>query len=365
MKRIKFKVSKMTRKKLHIFFNSIIAVLWIISTWLTIQALRKPLVLEEAVITNRLEEKVSYDYMVDVKRSLLYPKGGKVSPDGIIFNNITNSLIITLDYGLKSEKSVKVEGNIIVKYRITATDMWEREFVIIENKPIKSEGVENSLLKEDIAIDLSDLLEYTTKIEEATLVKPNSYTLTIEPQIKGTVYQDNNQMLYKVDKNLEIPFELNSQTMKYKGDPQAKEQVYNSDIQEINTVPVTINLFNNEVLLLNARYIFGILSFVLFLILIPAMYKKLKIKKVKVSEINLIDKKHKGKIIEVNDRISYERLPRVGLKSFKDLFSMAEEKEEPILKYNDDKDNSVYYYFPCVSCIYFYSVSDNVIAEGQ
>ncbi|MDF2820309.1 MAG: hypothetical protein K0R15_750 [Clostridiales bacterium] len=342
-----------------------IAIVWVTSTFFACKAIRQPLRKENKITQNILEQKKAYHYAAKVKPSVLYPEGGVIVPEGVIFNSLTEQLIITLDAGIHSEKSIKVEGSAGIVYSIVAKDLWEREYELIANQTIMSEGVNHSLLQEEFSIDVKKIVDLIETIEEETLARPVNYLLVIRQKISGKIYQENGEEIRTFNSDLEIPFELTSQYIKYAGESSEKEFVDIIPIEEVNIIDQSFHFLNHNVSIIGARYSFSLISILTFIPLFIKITKKYKHIKNEVTEIDMIDKKHKGRIIEVADEISFEILPKLGLKNFNTLLQIADEKEEPIFKFADTKTGSVFYYILGTSNIYYYSIAEKLLLKGS
>lgn len=340
-------------------------VLWLISTILSFRAIGQPLTIEERIIENKIEERTTFDYSAIVYPSTLYPTGGRVTSNGVIFNNITDKLIIKLDSSIMSDKPVKVEGSTRVVYSLVAKDMWEREFELIPTKTINIEGTSNSLIQEEMRLDVDDILAFIKKIEEETQVRPSNYLLIIEPKLTGTVYGEDGNIINEIGNDLEIPFEISGQYIRYAAESPEKEIIRTKVVEKIQAIPQSFNLFGKEISVVSSRYIFGIISIILLITLLIAAIEKVMSKKEKVTEVSLIDKKNKSKIIEVTENINFGELSQLSLKSFKALLQIAEEKEEPILRYADNIEETVYYYVLGATIVYYYCSSENNLTKGS
>lgn len=319
--------------------------------------------LEQKTIKNTIEEKISFDYAAMVKPSTLYPKGGIVAPDKAIFTALTDKLIIKLNADISSEKPVKFEGRIGIAYSTIAKDMWEREFELMPTKIINSEGITHDILQQEIQFDIAKVMDFINKVEEEILVRSGNNALVIKPKIEGMVYDEKGNAIYEVVSTVEIPFELSGQIIKYAAESPEKEFTKTQTIEEINRIPQSFDIFGREMPVISARYTFGIISATLLLPLIWMLALSLKNKAKDTGEINVIDKKHKSKIVYVSDKFGFDNLPQLRLDSFKALLQIAEEKEEPILRYEDV--GIVYYYIVGNATIYYYRVLKSIIVEGS
>ncbi|MDF2538651.1 MAG: hypothetical protein K0S76_1672 [Herbinix sp.] len=346
------------RKKNRIGWMKIIAgfvlILWGISTFTFLQAIRKPVVTEEKVVQNVIEQKESFSYSVKVKPSLLYLDGGTISPDDVVFNNLTDHLILDFDLSVNSRKPVKVQGNVSLVYKLVAESMWEREFTLRSDKSIDSVGVSNSIMQEQVTVNINDILQYLKQIEEETSVRPSGYTLTFKPIFNGVVYDEKGNKLDDLTSNLEILFDLNSQYLKYSSENASDELVTTKSIEERRTIPQEISFLNWNISVMKSRVIFGLLSLLSLIPIVIMIIRKMRTQKNQEAEDVLIDKRHRSKIIEVSDKISLDLMPHLGLKNFNVLLQIAEEKDEPILKYSSL--DTVSYYVMGTSSIYHYDI---------
>ncbi len=365
MKETKIRMFQRINKKYRIYVLGLIAILWLISTIFAFKAMGQPLDIERKIIENKIEEKTIFDYAAIVRPSTLYPQGGKVAPDGVIFTNLTDKLIIKLDSSINTEKPVRVEGNAEVIYSLVSKDMWEREFELVSPQAINLQGTTSSLLKKEIQIDLEKISNFIKRVEEETLVRPSSYILNVKPKIKGTVYGDNDEILHVIDNEMVIPFELSGQQIKYVAESPKKEFIKTKTLDRINKFPQSFSFLGIKMSVVNARYIFGIISITLLTLIIVAFFENSLIKKEKESEVDLIDKKNRSKIIEISDEINFGELPQLSLKSFKALSRIAEEKEEFILRYANNIEGTVYYYVLGNTNIYYYCSSESIVAKGS
>ena len=360
-KKIPMKISRIHRKIIY----SLIIVLWIISTRFAIQVLRQPLEIEEKITKNTIEEKTSFNYAAIVQPSTLYTRGGKVTPDGVIFTKITDKLILNIDSMISSQEPVTIESVAGVTYSLVAKDMWEREFELMRQRTINTEGTSNLLLQEEIELNLEDIFSFTKAIEEEVLVRPSNYLITIKPKVKGTVYDNKGEKIQEINIDLEIPFEMSGQYIKYTGEPMQGQLSKIKVLEEIKTIPQSFILFGKELSIIKSRYTFSITAVVLLILIFIPIIKQVTLKKEVKDENYLIDKKHKGKLVEISDKIISEDIPQLRLKTFKSLLQIAEEKEEPILKYLDDREGVIYYYVVGTSTIYYYGSTQNIITEGS
>lgn len=357
MKTDKQKLWTTNKVSFHRVLIGIIAILCMISGILAFVAIKRPLQKEITTNINTIEERLSYDYSVKVKKSALYPEGEIVKPDSIIFTNLTDQLIIQLDSTIRSDKPVKIEANTKVFYQLVAMDMWERDSILIPERSLTMEGDNFTLLDEEIRIDTEDIINRISTIEEETLVRPNGYQIVIMVEIEGNVFDKKGKVIHELANNLVIPFEITGQYIKFAGESTEKEAIKSSAVEETNIIPQSLIFLGYEVNVKVARLCFGIIFILTFTLLLKKVIMRVYKKRSKVSEIDFIDKKYKSKIIEISDKISLNMLPQLGVKNFNLLIQIADEKEEPILKYMDG--TMVYFYVFGNASIYYYGIEKN------
>lgn len=364
MIKFNFKLYNKINGKYHRYVAGLIFIIFIFSAVLTLLAIRQPLKIEEKIIKNNIEEKNSYDYKALVKPSTLYPSGGIIIPDKVIFNSLTEDFIVEIKTDINAENPVRVEATKEVTYKLVAEKMWEREFLIKQPIKYNSEGTSHNVLNEEVHININDINSYLTKIEEETLVRPN-YLLTIKSSVTGNVYDEKNNVIYEIDNILEIPFDLSGQYISYAGETDEREFAKTKAIEEINVIPQYFNLWGMNLSVVGSRIGFGVAAIISLLLLIIFIIEKIHNKTETLTEINIIDKKNKGNIVTITDKIDMNSMPQVAVKSFKDLLKIAEEKDESILKYFDNSLGIVYYYITSSSFIYIFKCINGIKGSEQ
>lgn len=330
----------------------LVVVLWVITSILAISAFAKPAVLADRVTINEIEEKTAFDYTGIMKKSTLYPEGGHAE-DQVLFNKLTEKLIIKLSSVINTKAPVKVEGNIRVTYSLAAKGMWEREFVLVDTKQINLEGTSGSLMQEEFEFDLAELRGFIKKIEEETDVARGDYMLIIKPRILGLVFQQNGEKIHEINNSMELPFELNSQYVKYAAESPERVLTNIKPIERTQTAAQSINILGVKIPVTLARWIFSILSAACILAVFLLGSRQI-VNKV-FNEVEAIDKKYRNKIMEIADDIGDGYSAKLGLKCFKDLQRISDEKDEPILKYTDTIKGIAFYYVAGSSNVYYYA----------
>jgi len=359
------KVFQRIDKRYRKYVLGLIVLLWLTFTYFAFKAIGQPLVIEEKIVENKIEESTNFDYSVIVRPSTLYPQGGKVIPDKYIFINLADKLSIRLSSIINSEKPVRVKGKIGVIYSISAKDMWERDFELLPTQAINLQGSSNLLLKKEIQVDLGKIISFIKKIEEETLIRPSSYHISVKPKIEGTVYGDKDKKLFEIDNDWIIPFELSDEYITYIAESPEKEFSRTTILESINKIPQFYNFLGNNISVAKARLVFSIIAAFLLVILFIALIEKVISNNKMITEVGQIDKKNKSKIIETSDDIIFGDVPQLGLKRFKDLLQIAEDKEEPIIKYARYEEEIVNYYVLGATIIYYYCSGKNTVIKGS
>ena len=87
--------------------------------------------------------------------------------------------------------------------------MWNIEKELVPLQVVKSEGNLNSIIQDEIYIDVKDVLTLIKQVEEETLVRPSNYMMVVRTDINGDVFNYNETGYISLQKqkfhfNLEI-----------------------------------------------------------------------------------------------------------------------------------------------------------------
>lgn len=365
MKKPNIEFYKKINEKYRKYIVVLIFVIFIISAVLTFLSIRQPYEIEEKVIKNTIEEKTSFDYKAKVIPCTLYPEGGIITPDNVIFKNLTEDFIVEINSQIMTDQPVKIEATKSMKYNLIAEKMWEREFVLKQPFKRNYNGVSHDLVNDVIHININEINEYVTKIEEETLIRPN-YTIIVKSELTGNVYDENDHVIYEINNILEVPFELSGQYIRYAGETEEKEEKeFNNtkSIEEASIIPQQFNLFGWNLSVTGSRLGFGITAVISLVLLIIYIVEKINNKSALLTETNTIEKRNKRNIINITSKMEIGSMPQVTVKSFKELLKISEEKEESILKYFDESLGIIYYYITTSSFIYIYKSA--VVIKGS
>ncbi len=348
-------IQRINKKYRGLLFMAIILV-GVISAILAVRALQMPVVIEEKVKVNTIEETTRFNYTIVALESVLYPSGGEVEADQVIFNSLAEALIITIDDTIDAVNPVSVVGMSAVTYRLESENMWKRAFPLIPQKNINSEGITHELLNERISIDTKEIYNFLNLVETETFARSN-YLLVIIPEVKGKVYDDEKNFLYEIDNRQEIVFEITGQYLRYLGESKGLSLVESKIIEKDKSVAMAFSIFNIKMRIPLARYLFGSIALISAVLIVIGIYERFKVKREKAKEKDSIEKKNKDIIISIDKKIDLQTMIHIDVKKLKNLINLAEKKEETILKYEDCLKNRAYYYIVGPTCTYYYETS--------
>lgn len=346
MKRIILKIvvqivgwTVMSENKKRIAYILLIFV-FIISTGFALQAFQQPLQIEERVEENNISFKTTFEYKASVQPCTLYPQGGIVVPDEAIFSNITDKLLVKVNSTVEADKPVKVDGTKKVLLTLTADRYWERSFILEQDTPINLEGTINSIINKEYSINLVDIRNYIEQVAGELKLQPSSYLLRIRPILEGQVIYGEEKI--QLDRELELTFDYTDSVIRLNKDAQLEffkeTPIIMSDIIEQSFI-----LFGKEYPLVAARYTFSVISLGSLIFILVNLAKKIRIKRLMVTNITKIDKKYKGRIINLERELDVKDKICITIDSFKSLLKIADEREQPVFRKLASQDLAHYY----------------------
>lgn len=331
------------------WFYYVLGILCLLSMLLSYKAIIQPLQIEQKSITNTINQKVSFNYNVEVLPSTLYPQGGIVETKDAILTRIVKSIRLHLESSVKSDKLVEVDGMEKVTLLVIADGLWEREFPLTQEKKISFKGTDNKIIKEDIIVDVASIAAYIQKVEKETEIRPERYLLKVQPRIDGNIVFENN--IIPLDTSFEMVFEYSSYIVKPIGE---KEFIKATPIEEVTMLVNNFKLFKTTIPLSTAKYLFPLLSIsFLIAIIFGVLSNKKKSKDIK-PEATIIDGKYGNRLTYLENKLNSGSKVVISLKSFKPLTRISDEKEIPILRFNNEDINEVTYCVIDGDCIYNY-----------
>ncbi|HHV65399.1 MAG TPA: DUF5305 domain-containing protein [Peptococcaceae bacterium] len=347
--KVLFKSSKGTDIVCLLFF-----ILFLVAFVFALIVWTKPLASEEVVTENSILQKVDYKIKADVNSSTLYPQGGIVIPEGAIFSNITKNINIRMITEFHAEQPISVEGEQSVRIILELKDNWEREFYSSDKVDLKMQDDTDKVIEKDLIINLVPLQSFIKKVEEETKVS-GDYLLKIKPQIKGEVINGTNRIPLKDFPELVFSYKTNQILLqpdkKTEERPRFDEPIFFEElipIQKTITKPQYMSFFGSPILVETVRNYSLILTIFLLMPLVFFLKVRQENKPV-LSEAARIDKKHKKRLVTVQEKIRTSQA--LNMNSFKELLNLADEKDQPIFRY-EREDGYVEYFI--VSEGYFY-----------
>lgn len=329
-----------------------LGVLFIISTILACRALRQPSRIQERVVENIISQYTYFNYKAEVVPCTLFPKGGVVEPEEAMYTAITKAIHLNITSIIKSGQPVSVQGVRRVFVRLIAEGLWERQFVLEAREEFSLEGNENKLVEKDYIINIDDITEYIGKVEEEIVIRPDKYLLNIKPEIEGNVIYDGNK--FPIDSTPEISFEFSDQ-IKRIGE---KEFTKETPVETLISINQSFKMLNVSIPLVTARILFPAISLIILGIIIFGGYRIRGTDKKDVFEASKIEKKYNNKLTFIDRNISVLNKITVNVKSFKSLIQLADDKEQPLLRYKSSDIGRVFYYVIDGDCVYSYSAND-------
>lgn len=275
---------------------------------------------------NTAQLETDYSYQATVNKSLLYPTGGTIEAGDILFKKITAAIPLYLKATINSEDEVTVKGTLEVNLLLKAGERWEKSFPLEKQQSFEKVGTDVNILDKGYKIDLQNLNNFITQVEEEVGSSPGSYTYEIVPKISGTINHNGVEKDFQMGDKL--IFEAAYDEIKL-----ASEKTFTSQIPftKTETITNTFNLFGLSLPLVPVRIISTILAIIL---LIPILFNYKQLMKTRVkpkkSEVFMINKKYGKRIITVTQELKGAQKSIISLDSFKSILHLSDEKELPI-----------------------------------
>jgi len=325
------------------------AVLLLIFAVLTIISICRPIQIEQVYYENTIRHKTSYEYKVDVKPSSLYPNGGVITPEGKMFTRITKGFRVNPSSVIIAEEPISVKGSYSIFLKLVAEDYWEKDYNILKsNTPFELNGTNNAFITGEVYIPIDDLFEYIEKLEEELGVAPNQYLLKVQPVVEGTITANKDVM--PIDPIPEMTFSLNSREIVLLGEKDFEKEI---PVKKSEVSMADFNILGVTVPLTAARITFLLISLCILIYLSIPIMSVMKHTRDEMPESNIIDRKYRKRLIYLKDKVDLAVEHILSLDDFGSLIRIADEKELPILRYEDPVSNIVYYVVDG-QCVYSY-----------
>lgn len=186
--------SKLKRLFLSTKVAILIGCLLIVSLYVAVTSFLQPSNQSQTTIENTLQQKTAFSYLVNVQPSELYPQGGLIEPDSIIFEKVTKEILTTIQTSITSEQDIKVEGSFHPILTIEAGEFWEKEIPLSQKQPFQFEGKEYNLIDHTFSININEIKELIKRVEDEIIVSPNNYLLKVNPNITGTILYEGREV---------------------------------------------------------------------------------------------------------------------------------------------------------------------------
>ncbi len=341
------------------FILAFVIMLFIISIFLSIKSLTKPIYINKKMKENNIEQLINYNYFTKVKPCLLYPEGGQVNSGEVIFTNITDEMFVNVKYHVNSDENIKILGNKSVKLCISSEGFWSKEYILEEKTSFKKTGNEIDILNNDYSINLEEISTFIKGVEKEIKLGSGKYLIKVKPQLEGNIFSCDKKIPIKND--TEFIFEYNGRYLKLASEKEFSEKNKTEKIQKTKQY---FNIFNNKVSLLKVRYISTILALISLLILATMLVHKIKKAKFNASKSDKIDKKYSSRLIYIEDDISAFDKEIIDVENFKSLLKVADERELPILRHKNQV-GSVSYYTIDNNCVYRLYINEELSVESK
>lgn len=343
-----YKREKNSKNKIIIIF---LGLLLVVSSFGLIRGIGHEEEIEKTEIVNIIEQNTSVNYFANVNPSILYPEGGRIIPDNAIFTNLTEDLIVDLNINVNSQHPIEIDGTSQVLLRILASDTWQRDAVLIAKSPISLSN-SSTIIDEEINININQIQSFISAVEQETLVRPGNYQLQIIPITTGDILNEDGIVIGSANNEVVIPFEMNSQYLKYVAEEQKKDFVNKTEIKNTSVINQEFSLFGLGMSKKNSILIFSFLSLA-SLISIALLLKNTFSNESKDEEKKL-KKKYAVQMANISKDTIFDNNIQIILTDFKSLIKISEDKEEPILKKENIEENQVHYYVMGLNHIYTY-----------
>lgn len=346
------------------WFYILSVILWLGISGIAIKAFMTPTEIKEDFVSNKIQQRTIMEYKLDVVPNALYPAGGIVIPDNVIYPNVLKSLLIHIDSKVSAESTVKVDGLEKISLKLVSDNAWVRDLLVKPENKVSTLGTENSLGGGDLVINLKDITNFIKKFELETKAS-GRYFLLVNREFKGDVTSNNRTV--PIDLKSELKFEFAGNTLKLVEEegkaqsttneisyPGSKTIANEIIIQDTNIKEQKFVLIGKEIKIATARTTFLVIAFVYFLLFVVPLGIKGRSKKMLLSEVEKIDKIHRKRLLTVHERVRGTN--EIMVDSFNSLLILADEKEELILRF--EHGYRVTYTIIIQGYIYYYEIEN-------
>jgi len=349
-------VGKHIKRKRQPGLLGLVFMLWIVFSVLAVRTWQKPLVQEEIIKENSIAWTSNYDYVVEVKPCTLYPEGGAQNATATIFPTITKKITVSVEMELSAEKPVSAQGSYQLISRITAEDLWTKDFPLTAKKNFAVQGKRGNVIKEEVVLDLEEIQEFIAQVEKETGNSRRTYSLAVKPELSGTLVYNQETLPLREDNALRFTYE--SSEIKVEGERNfATALFFEKKAKKLQSFVLAGKSFP----LAGARRLLTGLSF-FFLVLWVYQARQHQLIKKSWRESRQISEKYGSRLISVAEEVNICGKTKVRLKSFHSLLQIADERELPIFEFYSG-GFKVVYFVPDRDYIYAYLVEEQLTTK--
>ena len=337
------------------FIYGLAIILWIILTIFIFNILMHPIEIVEEIKENNITQKTVFTYRADVLPFSLKPTGGLTDIEESVFTKTVKDIVLHIKTSIKADRPVSINGTKKVILKLIAEDLWDKEYILGQEEAFEMDDTDNNIIDEDFIIDIKELVRFMEKIETEIDARPNRYILEITPIIDGTITYNDKEIPIEQDAKTSLNYSqtqicVNEKSGSIKATPIITESI----------IPQVLNIVGLKIPMKLAKYLFGSIYLVISIISILMGIYHFDEYRSRLSEVQIIDKKHNKRLINIMQEINESAKDKVILDSFRSLIKISDEKEIPILCYKDR--NKAIYYAIDGRYIFLYSI-DNTFVE--
>jgi hypothetical protein len=342
----------------------IIALVFLVTA---VKAFTTPSAIEQVADTVELRQEVAFDYSATTRPSTLYPTVTKLARQSRYLLNLTDTFTVTILANISSGETQEITGTYLVIMKLTADDLWEKEYLLMPETAFQGEG--RVTLELPIDIPFRDLLSFAESVAKEAWISSGSYTLVISPQIAAQTRVGDE--LLESTFTPWLTFELSSSQLVPKGmltDRYSSQHDPEQDLVQVNlTSRQQTELVPNSLVILGfpfqprgAGLVFGLLAAAIIAYAFPLARGALT-KRAPLAEHERIANRYGKRLIEVNSASINLGVRSIPLKRFQALLTIADEREKPVFYAVDSSDEQPthIYYLMDEGITYYYIIQQD------
>lgn len=313
----------------------------------------------ETTTTNDINQKCNIQYEAAVKKCILYPDGGIIEPEGALLSTITDYMIFHINSFVEGNDTLRVSGSSYVDAVLISDNYWERHFPLSKESEFDSTAKHITIIDGEFKLNVSEIFGFITQVEAETNAQPYEYYLKILPVINGEItYKEHHAGL---ESPLPLLFKLTGNSIERVAEMRGEVIANDNSLLFERSTPATedaivqqsVVFLGIDLPVIAARSIFIILTAASAIYWILYFRKVRKMKFDLLSEEQIIEKRYAKRIL--NSNIDIKCLSnQYELCAFKDLVRLADERELPIFK-GEQNSEYVYYLVIDTNTVYSYT----------